>query len=78
MDVPTIVTDRLVLRPFAEQDAEPLYHILAEEGVLRYFPNPAPPPPDRVGHFVAHQIIDGLYLQLQHYSGVLIKMAVKN
>ena len=56
MDVPTITTDRLVLRPFTEQDAEPLYHILAQEGVLRYFPNPDPPSPDRVGRFVAHQI----------------------
>jgi RimJ/RimL family protein N-acetyltransferase len=55
-EIPTITTERLVLRPFAEQDAGPLYDILAEEGVLRYFPNTSPPPRDRVGRFIAHQL----------------------
>jgi ribosomal-protein-alanine N-acetyltransferase len=56
VDVPTITTERLTLRPFVEQDADPLYHILAQEGVLCYFPNPEPPPPDRIERFVSHQI----------------------
>jgi ribosomal-protein-alanine N-acetyltransferase len=55
-EVPTITTERLLLRPFTEQDADPLYDILATEGVLRYFPNPDPWPRDRVGRFVAFQI----------------------
>jgi RimJ/RimL family protein N-acetyltransferase len=56
MDVPTFTTERLVLRPFTEQDAGPLYEILAQEDVLRYFPNPGRMPRDRVERFVAHQI----------------------
>lgn len=56
MTIPTLQTARLNLRPFAESDAEPLYHILSEECVLRYFPNPQPPARDRVARLVAHQI----------------------
>ena len=56
MDIPTITTDRLVLRPFEERDAEPLLHILGEKDSLRYFPSPDPPPLERVERLVAHQL----------------------
>ena len=56
MDIPTVTTARLLLRPFRTEDAEPLFHILGEEGVLRYFPSPDPPPLDRVERFVIRQL----------------------
>ena len=56
MDIPTIKTDRLILRPFTERDAEELRRILAQEGVLRYFPTTDPPPLDRVQKLIASQL----------------------
>ena len=56
MHIPTVKTDRLILRPFTEHDAEELHRILAQEGVLRYFPNTEPPPLDRVQKFIAAQL----------------------
>ncbi len=56
MDIPTVTTDRLILRPFTEHDAEGLHHILGQEGVLRYFPKPDPPPLDRVQKLIAAQL----------------------
>ena len=57
MDIPTLTTARLTLRPFTLQDGDALYQILQEEGVLRYFPRPDPPSRDRVDHFVAGQLL---------------------
>ena len=56
MHIPTVKTGRLILRPFTEHDAEDLHRILAQEGVLRYFPNTEPPPLDRVQKFIAAQL----------------------
>jgi ribosomal-protein-alanine N-acetyltransferase len=56
MDIPTVTTDRLILRAFTEQDAERLCCILAEEGVLRHFPTSDPPSLDRVQKFIAGQL----------------------
>lgn len=53
--IPIIITPRLTLRPLAETDAAPLHAIYQQEGVLRYFPNPNPPPLDRVERFVQAQ-----------------------
>jgi len=60
MNVPTLTTARLVLRGFTEDDVDPLYHILSAADVLRYFPDPKPPPRERV-----HKIISR---QLQHWE----------
>jgi ribosomal-protein-alanine N-acetyltransferase len=56
MKIPTITTARLILRPFAEEDAAPLHAILAEKDFLRYFPNPASPPIDKVEKYIALQL----------------------
>ena len=45
----------MLLRPFAGVDAGALHATLAEEGFLRYFPNPDPPPLDRVEKYLALQ-----------------------
>lgn len=56
MDIPTLTTTHLTLRHLTLQDGEVLYHILHEEGVLRYFPRPDPPPRDRVDLFIVDQL----------------------
>lgn len=48
MAIPTIATPRLVLRALTKQDIDPMYRILNQDGVLRYFPTTEPPPRDRV------------------------------
>lgn len=53
--IPTLHTDHLVLRPLREDDATPLHRIYQTDGVLKYFPNPIPPPFDKVAHFIASQ-----------------------
>jgi ribosomal-protein-alanine N-acetyltransferase len=52
--IPSIATKRLTLRPFNEADVEPLYLILNDGDVLRYFPNPSAPPRDRVERLVSN------------------------
>ncbi len=56
MTIPTLTTPRLELRAFSPEDATPLYHILQQEDILRYFPNPDPPPLDRVERFIQRQL----------------------
>ena len=54
--IPTVRTPRLTLRPLLSTDAEVLYKIYQVEGVLQYFPNPAPPPLENVKRFVKSQV----------------------
>ena len=54
--IPTIETLRLRLRPFSLEDADSLYEIFCQEGVLRFFPNPEPPSFDRVERFIRSQL----------------------
>jgi ribosomal-protein-alanine N-acetyltransferase len=56
MGIPTIKTERLNLRPFTLQDAEPLRQILSVPGVLEYFPSLDPPDLERVQKLVQKQI----------------------
>ena len=43
MNLPTIETSRLLLRPWNPNDTDVLCEILAEDGILRYFSDPKPP-----------------------------------
>jgi ribosomal-protein-alanine N-acetyltransferase len=56
MDIPTLTTARLSLRPCRARDGDGLHRILHEEGVLRYFPRPEPPPREWVDRFIADQL----------------------
>jgi RimJ/RimL family protein N-acetyltransferase len=56
MGIPTIKTERLNLRPFRLQDAEPLRQILSVPGVLEHFPSSDPPDLERVKKLVQKQI----------------------
>lgn len=53
--IPTLRTPRLILRPFQSSDAAELCRIQQIESVLRYFPNPVPPPLERVERYLAGQ-----------------------
>ena len=55
--IPTLRTDHLILRPLSAADAAILHRIYQTDGVLQYFPNPAPPPLEKVERFVASQQI---------------------
>lgn len=56
MEIPTIETKRLVLRPFRLQDAATLHKILVVPGVLNYYPNSDPPDLDRVQILIQKQL----------------------
>jgi ribosomal-protein-alanine N-acetyltransferase len=56
MSAPTIKTPRLVLRAFRNDDDRALHEIYSQEGVLRYFPNPQPPPLEKIREIIAGQL----------------------
>jgi ribosomal-protein-alanine N-acetyltransferase len=56
MTIPTITTPRLKLRSFAAGDVDPMFDILNQEGVLRYFPVADPPARDRVAGMIRRLI----------------------
>lgn len=53
--IPSLRTSHLTLRPLQPADAGALHRIYQSEGVLRYFPNPSPPPLEKVERFIAAQ-----------------------
>lgn len=55
METPSLTTPRLSLRPLEPADALILHGIYQMEGVLKYFPNPSPPPLEKVGNFITGQ-----------------------
>ncbi|HOU12380.1 MAG TPA: GNAT family N-acetyltransferase [Anaerolineae bacterium] len=56
MDIPCITTERLVLHAFSEQDVDPLFDILQQPGILRYYPRPDPPPRETVERIATRQL----------------------
>jgi len=56
MPIPALATPRLLLRPFNMNDTLPLHNLLVEPGVLRYFPDPSPPPVEKVGNLISRQM----------------------
>jgi [ribosomal protein S5]-alanine N-acetyltransferase len=53
LPTPTLQTDRLRLRPFAEADAEALFALHSNAYVLRYWDAPPWSEPERAGRFLA-------------------------
>jgi [ribosomal protein S5]-alanine N-acetyltransferase len=53
--IPSLTTLRLSLRPLQPTDASTLHRISQMEGVLKYFPNPSPPPLEKVEGFILGQ-----------------------
>ncbi len=56
MEIPTIETPHLTLRAWSPEDAQALFDILQEDGILRYFPNPKPPPRSKADDYIAHHL----------------------
>jgi ribosomal-protein-alanine N-acetyltransferase len=56
MTIPTVTTDRLVLRAFTDEDMEPLHALLGVGDVMRYFPNTSPPSAEAVQRLVSGQL----------------------
>jgi ribosomal-protein-alanine N-acetyltransferase len=55
LNIPSLHTRRLTLRPILPADTAHFYRIYQTAGVLQYFPNPTPPPLEKVERFVANQ-----------------------
>ena len=56
MDIPSLETANLLLRPFTPRDAPRLGAILHEEGILRYFAESTPPPLEVTEKSVARRL----------------------
>ena len=56
MTLPTLTTERLILRPFRLADLHPLHAILQEPDILKYFPRPGPPPLEKVEKIIREQL----------------------
>lgn len=55
IEIPTLRTANLTLRPIIPADAIILHRVYQTEGVLQYFPSATPPPLEKVERFTAHQ-----------------------
>lgn len=53
LPTPTLTTERLLLRPFGEADAEPLWALHSDAQVLRYWDSPPWTDPKRADRFLA-------------------------
>ncbi|EGD43289.1 acetyltransferase, GNAT family [Nocardioidaceae bacterium Broad-1] len=60
LPTPTLRTSRLLLRPFTEADAEPLYELQSDAHVLRYWDSPPWTERTRADQFIArsHQMAE--------------------
>lgn len=56
MNIPSIRTPRLVLRPWLPEDAETWFTLLQEDGILRYFPDPAAPRREKADAYIAYHL----------------------
>jgi len=58
MKIPTMKTPRLMLRAWSEADIGPLFQMLNDGDIMKYFPNPNPPPREKVEKIIARQMHD--------------------
>lgn len=54
MEIPELITSRLILRAWQPGDADALYRIVQEPGILDYFPRTTPPPPEWPMKYINH------------------------
>jgi ribosomal-protein-alanine N-acetyltransferase len=52
MNIPALQTEHVTLRPLTIDDIDPLYAITNVDGMMRYFPNTAPPTRERVEKWI--------------------------
>lgn len=56
MNIPTLHTPRLILRPWSAEDADRLVAILQEPEIFRYFPRSDPWPRAKAEKYIAHHL----------------------
>ncbi len=56
MQIPSIATKRLLLRPWTPADGEAWFRILQQQDILRYFPNPKPPERSKADAYINHHL----------------------
>lgn len=56
MNIPTIETTNLFLRPWTLEDAESLCQILLEPGMMKYFPPSSPATVEKAKRYISHQL----------------------
>jgi ribosomal-protein-alanine N-acetyltransferase len=54
--IPTRTTAHLSLRAFTEDDLDPLFQVMSDREVLRYFPNPDPPARNQIERLIQFQL----------------------
>lgn len=56
MHIPSIETERLLLRPWTLGDGQAWFDILREPDILQYFPNPEPPERVKAEAYITHHL----------------------
>ena len=56
INIPTLLTPRLLLRAWKQEDADAWFNILQEEGILQYFPNQTPPAREKAEAYITHHL----------------------
>jgi len=56
MNIHSVTTSHLNLRPFTHDDIVSFYNVLNEDSIMRYFPNSNPPSLERVEKLISGQI----------------------
>jgi ribosomal-protein-alanine N-acetyltransferase len=54
--IPTRTTAHLTLRPFSEDDVDPLHAVMSDPEVLRYFPSSNPPTREQIERLIRFQL----------------------
>ena len=65
-----IETPRLMLRGWNSEDAEAWYQLMQEDGILRYFPDPTPPPRSRADEYIAYHLAQWEQHRCGHWAVV--------
>ncbi len=56
MEIPSVQTERLLLRAWTPADVDALFTILQEKDILRYFPNPNAPERSKVEAYISRHL----------------------
>jgi ribosomal-protein-alanine N-acetyltransferase len=68
MNIPSISTPRLLLRPWTLEDGEAWFNILQEPDILRYFPNPNPPARFKADAYIKHHLTHWMHNGYGHWA----------
>lgn len=69
--IPSISTERLILRPFTLDDRDILFQITQEENIFRYFPTKEAWAMEKVENYINHQIFHWEKFQYGHWAVTL-------